>query len=171
MVHCEICGKACKNTQGLRGHMTFVHGQTGSSRTPVARLATEQQLSELEARLEQVEEITQLNTEQLEQYTHQLAELSDQLKNLSQQVKQASSNTEIRGISQQVTKLGDQVKRLDNWLTTNRLYYILSIKNSEHPAFLDDLENVRRQLNEQQPITNWIRKKFNLVDKMQRNLV
>lgn len=79
------------------------------------------------------------------------------------------SNTEVRGISQQVTKLSEQVKKHDNWLTPNRLYYILTMK-SEHPAFFEDLENLRSQLNEQQPIINWIRKKFNLVEKRQRNL-
>jgi small-conductance mechanosensitive channel len=110
-----------------------------------------------------------LNTEQLEQYTHQLAELSDQLKNLSQQVKQASSNTEIRGISQQVTKLSEQVKKHDKWFTPDRLLYIIAM-HSEHPAFLDDLADLRRQLTEHQLIINWVRKKFNLAEKRQRKL-
>ena len=168
MVQCEICGKECKNTQGLRGHMTFVHGQTGSSRTPVARLATEHQLSELEARLEQVEEITQLDTEhlteQLEQHTHQLVELNDQLKNLSQQVKLASSNTEVRNISKQVTQLSEQVKRYASWLMTDRLRSFI-VMHSEHPVFLDDIADLRRQLQEHQPIINWIKKKWNLTVK------
>ena len=168
MVQCEICGKECKNTQGLRGHMTFVHGQISSSKTPVTRLATECQLSELEARLEQVEEITQLDTErlteQLERHTRQLTELGGQLRNLSHQVKLASSNTEVRSINKQVAQLSEQVKRHDNWLTTNRLYYFFAMQ-SEHPAFLDDIADLRRQLTEHQPIINWIKKKWNLTVK------
>jgi hypothetical protein len=30
MVTCELCGRKFKNTQGLRGHKTFVHGQFGA---------------------------------------------------------------------------------------------------------------------------------------------
>ena len=47
MVNCEICGRECKNTQGLRGHKTFVHGITSNNKRPVTRLATEQPVSKL----------------------------------------------------------------------------------------------------------------------------
>jgi len=41
---CDICGKEFKNTQGLRGHKNFVHGdKVGSSvGQPVAQQATQQ---------------------------------------------------------------------------------------------------------------------------------
>lgn len=156
---------------------------TSSSNKSASPLATEQ-LSKLDERLQRVEKITGLKepssldwilgadktiTEQLEQYTGQLAELSVQLKELSQQVKLATSNTEVLNIKKQVTQLSEQVRRHDNWLTTSRLYYYI-VMNSEHPAFFDDLENLRRQLNEHQPIINWISKKFSLVEKRQQNL-
>ena len=158
MVQCELCGKEFKNTQGLRGHKTFVHGITGSNKQPVARLATEQALSELECRLEQVEEITQLDaervTEQLEQHTHQLAELSEQLKNLSQQVKLASSNTEFRNISRQVTQLSEQVKKHDSWLTLDPIVLLFVKDSYDCPAFLLDLDHLRKRVNDHQGAIN-----------------
>ncbi len=175
-VKCELCGKEFKNTQGRRGHMTFVHQVTSSSSKSAAPLATEQPPSNLEERLQKLESAIGLKesssldrilgtdepiTEQLEQHTHQLVELSGQLKNLSQQVKLASSSTEVRDIRRQVTQLIEQIRRHDSWLTTSRLYYILTM-HSDHPAFFDDLEDLRRKLTEHQPIINLVRKKFKL---------
>lgn len=183
-VRCEICGKEFKNTQGLRGHKTFVHKVPSSSNNSAAPLTTEQQLSKLDERVQKLESITGLKepskldrilgtnkpiTEQLEQHTRQFAELTEQLKDVSQQAKLAPSSTEVLNIKKQVTQLSKQVRRHDGWLTTSRLYYILAMQ-SEHPAFFDDLENLRRQLTKHQPIINWIRKKFNLVEKRRQNL-
>ena len=167
MVQCELCGKEFKNTQGLRGHKTFVHGITSSNKQPVAGVATEQELSKLECRLEQVEELTQLDierlTEQLEQRTHQLTELSEQLKNLSQQVKLASSNTEFRNISRQVTQLSEQVKRHDSWLTPDPIVLLFGNDSYARPAFLLDIDRLGARVNDHQGAINWVRKKFNLV--------
>jgi len=46
VVKCEICGREFKTTQGLRGHKTFVHQMTGSSK-PRATSAIEQLTSTL----------------------------------------------------------------------------------------------------------------------------
>ena len=167
MVQCELCGKEVKNTQALRGHKTFVHGITGSNKQPVTRVDSEEKLSELKRRLEQVEELSQLDTErltgQLEQHTHQLAELSEQLQNLSQQVKLASSNTEYRNISRQVTQLSEQVKRHDSWLTPDPIVLLFGKGSYDRPAFLLDLDHLRKQVDDHQGAINWVRKKFNLV--------
>ena len=53
MAICKLCGKEYKTTQGLRGHLTFTHGVTGTGTQPVTRLATEKQLNELNIQLEQ----------------------------------------------------------------------------------------------------------------------
>jgi transposase InsO family protein len=46
MISCDICGKEFKNTQGLRGHMNFIHSERADSvRQPVAQQATQQLLS------------------------------------------------------------------------------------------------------------------------------
>ena len=169
MVQCELCGKKFKNTQGLRGHKTFVHGITGSNKQPVAGVATERELSKLECRLEQVEELTQLDTgrltERLEQHTHQLAELSEQLKNLSQQVKLASTNTESRNISRQITQLSEQVERHDNWLTPDPIVLLFGNGSYDRPAFFLHLDRLREQVVDHQGAINWVRKNFNLVKK------
>jgi len=169
MVQCELCGKELKNTQGLRGHKNFVHGITGSNKQPVAGVATEQELSKLECRLEQVEELTQLDTERLTeklgQHTHQLAELSEQLKNLSQQVKLASTNTEFRNISRQITQLSEQVKRHDSWLTPDPIVLHFGKGSYDRPAFLLDLDHLRKRVDDHQGAIDWVRRKFNLVKK------
>jgi len=102
MVNCDICGKEFKNTQGLRGHKTFVHQLTSSSSKSAARLATEQQLSELEDRLGKLEDITGVRepnesekvsdiarkplTEQVSELTEQLSQLSEQLDEPTEQL-------------------------------------------------------------------------------------
>jgi len=97
---CEICGRQFKTTQGLRGHKTFVHQMT-SAKEPPARLSTEQQLSELEVRLQKLESTTGLKepsaldrllgtdkpiTAQLEQHTRELSELHKQVSGLTEQL-------------------------------------------------------------------------------------
>ncbi len=99
-VNCEICGKQFKNTQGLRGHKTFVHQMT-TTHDPVTRLATEQELDQLTTRLEKLESITGLKepstldrllgtdqpiTAQLEEHTRELSELHKQVSELAEQL-------------------------------------------------------------------------------------
>jgi len=67
MAKCDLCGKELRTTQGLRGHMTFAHGALGGGTQPVARLATEKQLGELEYRLEQTESELKKTTERYQQ--------------------------------------------------------------------------------------------------------
>jgi hypothetical protein len=162
-VKCEICGKEFKNPQGRRGHMTFVHQIPGSSSKSHTPLATEQQLSKLDERLQRVERVTGLKepdildrilgtdkpiTEQLEQYTRQLAELSVQLKDLSQQVRLAASGTEVLNIKRQLTQLTKQVSRHDKWLTTSPLMLFLSQNSPDCPAFLLELNRLKRRIDD-----------------------
>lgn len=128
MVICELCGKEFKNTQGLRGHMTFVHGKTGSSKILSAPAATEHRLSELEQLLGVTRQNTEQATEQLpsrlrerlgltdsntqpiteqllEQHTRQLTELSKQVTQLSDM----ASNSEFTRLAEQVTDLADDL--------------------------------------------------------------
>lgn len=128
MISCDICGKEFKNTQGLRGHKTFVHQVTSSSSKLAAPPATEQQLSILKNRLDKLENIIGIRepskikqllgitdepiTVQLDRHNNRLFELSEQLTNISQQVKQgASNNTEVRNLSKQVSQLTELVDR------------------------------------------------------------
>jgi len=180
-VKCEICGKEFKNTQGRRGHMTFVHQMTSSSGKPITSLTTQQQLGKLKDRLDKLEAIIGIRepseleqllgitdkpiTEQLGQHTHQLTGLSDQLKELSQQVELAPSNTEISSIGKQVTQLSEQVKRHEDWFTPDPIAFIVSEFSHDYPVFLRDFDRLKKQINDHQGVINWVRKKFNLIKK------
>ena len=101
MVTCELCGREFKNTQGLRGHKTFVHNERSSSNTPAIETATMQQSSILEDRIDKLEYITGLRAPSiLDRYlydekplTIQLAGFIEQLSSLTQQMVSFSSNT------------------------------------------------------------------------------
>jgi len=114
MVTCELCGRQFKNTQGLRGHKTFIHGDGSPSNTSAAQAATEQQLSKLEDRLQNLERVTGLResdlldsptdgqlpiTEQLGQLTQQLGQLTQQLGQLTQQVNKISEDVEMTQVA------------------------------------------------------------------------
>ena len=155
---CEICGKEFKTTQGLKGHKTFVHQSTsfsGKSATPPAteqllssnlgtRVATEQQVSKLEDRLQKLERVTGLretepadllndllsNTEpltyQLASITRQLSKQAEQLSKLSDTVSKLSelqqrlalmaTRSETNHIATKVELLSKSVEKHDHWL-------------------------------------------------------
>ncbi len=132
MVTCELCGKEVKNTQGLRGHKTFQHSVTGTSiQQSVARVATEQQVSLLENRLQKLERVTGLRdsdllerltdsqlpfTEQLSKQAEQVSKLSDTVSKLSEEVEatavtKATMNTQAGEFSERVTDLREAHNR------------------------------------------------------------
>ena len=98
MVTCELCGRQFKNTQGLRGHRTFIHGDGSLSNTSDAQAATEQQLSKLEDRLQKLERVTGLRESDLLDsptdgqlpITQQLGQLTQQLNEQTRQVNKIS---------------------------------------------------------------------------------
>lgn len=96
-VKCEICGKEFKNTQGRRGHMTFVHQLTSSGSKSATPLAIEQKLSKLEERLDKLEsgiglrepsELARLLGVTDPPLTDQVSELRERVNELSGQVDQ-----------------------------------------------------------------------------------
>ena len=103
---CEICGKEFKNTQGLRGHKTFVHQVTSSKESPT-RLATEQELNKLEDRLQNLERVTGLRESDLLDsptdgqlpITEQLGQLTQQLNEQTQQVNKLSEDVEMTQVA------------------------------------------------------------------------
>ena len=127
MVTCEICGRQFKNTQGLRGHKTFVHGNSSPSGAAATEAATEPQLSKLEGRLEKLEYITGLKEEHISDdtlntekpFTEKLAEFTQQLNSLTQQLASLSSNTatntDIERINERVTQLTQQLSGYGKW--------------------------------------------------------
>jgi len=108
-VICEICVKKFKNTQGLRGHKTFVHGITGSNtQQPVARLASEQQVRLLEDRLQQLERVTGLRESDLDFSLSDTEPLTDRLTNITEYVTKLSDA--VSKLSDIVSKLSEDVE-------------------------------------------------------------
>ena len=105
---CEICGKEFKNTQGLRGHKTFVHQVTSSSGKSAAPLATEQQLSLLEDRLQQLERVTGLRESDLDFSLSDTEPLTDRLTNITEEV--AKLRDTVSKLSDIVSKLSEDVE-------------------------------------------------------------
>jgi len=127
---CEICGKEFKNTQGLRGHKTFVHQLTSSSGKSAAPLATEQQPSKLEERLQKLEWVTGLIesdlgfllsdgelplTNKLTNITEQVTKLGDTVSKLSDTVSKLSEDLELAKVSKAMVDADKEYydKRLD----------------------------------------------------------
>jgi len=126
MVKCELCGNEFKNTQGLRGHMTFVHGKTGSSKILSAPAATGQLLSELDDRLELTETQTEWLIEELNGTDKQLSDITKQFNEFTQQTKE---------------KL-DKLKQQLELLQTSRTL------SPEQIAVLDDTANLGDKMDE-----------------------
>jgi len=114
---CEICGKEFKNTQGLRGHVTFVHGQAGSSKILSAPAATEQPVSRLRARLGLTDSKTEPITEQLSNIENRLNKLehvtgareTDELERLLG-ITDTPLTERVAQLTEQLSKLTEQLK-------------------------------------------------------------
>lgn len=124
MVTCELCGRPFKNTQGLRGHKTFVHGMYASSNTPANKTGNLNSLSKLENRVELLEKRIGLDGTSLldpanvdkPSYDEQLIDMSKQVSSLTQQLVDISRNkpstTDLAGVADKVDELTRQVSDL-----------------------------------------------------------
>ena len=141
MVSCDICGKEVKNSQGLRGHKNFVHGITSSNtQQPVARLASEQQVSLLEDRLQQLERVTGLRESDLGFSLSDTEPLTDRLTN----------------ITEQVTKLSDTASKLSEEVELSKV--TMEVESEEFNKRLTDLLEAH---NRQSAVINKHRDTFN----------
>ena len=127
MVTREICGKEFKNTQGLRGHKNFVHGNGISSGASATQAANEPQLSKLEERLEKLEYITGLTEMSIpddvlsndKPLSEKLIEVTEQLNHLTQQLASLSSNSasnrDLHNIGVKISQLTQQLSKHSKW--------------------------------------------------------
>ena len=167
MVTCELCGRQFKNTQGLRGHKTFFHGDGSSSSVSATQAITEMPLSKLEKRLEQLEYATGLREASIldktlnseKPLTEKLAEVTKQLNSITQQLASLSSNTansEFRRMNEQISQLTHQLSIYSTWFqpvrtvagTMSRLEEELS--NRARNTRVNTLENRLARLEEVQ---------------------
>lgn len=150
MVTCELCGKEVKTAQALRGHKTFKHGVTGSNtQQPVARLASEQQLSELEDRLELTEGSDELLTEQVAELTEQVAELATKVSKLSEAaevtaVTKTMMDAQLEEFSKRLTDLREahnrQAARIDEHRDTfNNNFAVVGARIDKVQKMVQDL--------------------------------
>lgn len=123
MVACDICGKEFKNTQGLRGHKTFVHGLYANHDKPAAKLTFRQRIdenrspvkseknstSEFRDRLEKLENKVISNTELLTEVRRTVSELQNRLALMA-------TRSETNRIATKVELLSKGVEKHDHWL-------------------------------------------------------
>jgi len=121
MVSCDICDKEFKNTQGLRGHKTFVHRNGSPNNAQVTRVTTEQPVSLLEDRLQQIERVTGLCESDIDFSLSGSEPLTDRLTN----------------ITEQVTKLSDTVSKLCEEVELSKV--AMEIESEEFNKRLADL--------------------------------
>ncbi len=140
MVACDICDKEFKNTQGLRGHKTFVHRNGSPNSAPVTRVASEQQVSLLEDRLQQLERVTGLRESDLDFSLSDTEPLTDRLTN----------------ITEQVTKLSATVNKLSEEVELSKVTW-----DVESEEFSKRLTDLREAHNRQSAIINEHRDTFN----------
>ncbi len=120
---CDICGKEFKNTQGRRGHKTFVHGLYANHDKPAAELTFRQRIdenrspvkseknstSEFRDRLEKLENKVISNTELLTEVRRTVSELQNRLALMA-------TRSETNRIATIVKTLGKQLEKHDHWL-------------------------------------------------------
>ncbi len=140
MVSCDICDKEFKNTQGLRGHKTFVHRNGSPNSALVTRVASEQPVNLLEDRLQQIERITGLRESDLDFSLSDTEPLTDRLAN----------------ITEQMTKLGDTVSKLSEEVELSKV--TMEVESEEFNKRLTDLQEAH---NRQSVVINKHRDTFN----------
>ena len=122
MVSCDICDKEFKNTQGLRGHKTFIHGLHANHDKPAAELTFRQRIdenrspvkseknsiSEYKDRLDKLENEAISNTELL-------TELRRTVRAMQNQLALKATASEINLIATKVELLSKRVEKHERW--------------------------------------------------------
>ncbi len=120
---CDRCGKEFKNTQGLRGHKTFVHGLYANHDKPAVELTFRQRIdenrspvqseknstSEFRDRLEKLENKVISNTELLTEIRRTVSELQNRLALMA-------TRSETNRIATKVELLSKRVEKHERWL-------------------------------------------------------
>ncbi len=123
MVACDICDKEFKNTQGLRGHKTFVHGLYANHDKPAAELTFRQRIDENRSPVKSEKNSTSEFRDRLEKLenkvisnTELLTEVRQTVSELQQRLALKATRSEINRIATIVETLGKQLEKHDHWL-------------------------------------------------------
>ncbi len=138
---CEICGKEFKNTQGRRGHMTFLHGMSkGGFNNLVTRVATDQNLLPTK-RVQQLAS----NVDSEGELRSKLEELSELQKNLLNFFPRNSLGqiitvqTDDKAL-ERLSKLEEKLERLNRYIQ----YEIAGISNDNVWSFFLDHTQLKK---------------------------
>ena len=122
MIQCELCGKAMRTTQGLRGHKTFVHALHANRDKRAAELTFRQRIdenrspvkfernstSEYKDRLNKLESEFVSNTKLLTELRRTVSELQNKLALMA-------TDSEINRIATKVELLSKRLDEHDRW--------------------------------------------------------
>ena len=148
MVTCELCGKQVKTAQALRGHKTFIHGITGSNtQQSAAPLATEQQPSKLEERLQKLERVTGLRETEPGDLLNDLLSDTEPLTN------------KLNNITEQLSKLSNTVSKLAEDMELAKVSKVMV--DADREEFSKRLTDLREAHNRQAAVINEHRDTFN----------
>ena len=121
MIQCELCGKAMRTTQGLRGHKTFIHGLYANHDNPAAELTFRQRIDK--------------NRSLVESESSSISDYQDSLNKLKSKV---VSNTEL------LTELRGTVRAMQDQLALKATAHeveLLRKRLDEHDRWFNPHDN------------------------------
>ncbi|MFC2045567.1 hypothetical protein ACFLUH_02700 [Chloroflexota bacterium] len=107
MVTCELCGRQFINTQGLRGHKTFFHGQHAAHKNPIG--FRDNGLNKSDDNSGEI-------AKEIKGITETIANLKVNLTHLQSRMSSFASSNEIRRIALEVDRLNYKVENHEQWL-------------------------------------------------------
>ncbi len=124
MIQCELCGKAMRTTQGLRGHKTFIHGLYANHDNPAAELTFRQRIDE--------------NRSLVKSESNSISDCRDRLNKLKSEV--ASNTMLLTELRRTVLALQNRLAVMDTRSETNRIateVELLSKRLDEHDRWFN----------------------------------
>ncbi len=123
MIQCELCGKAMRTTQGLRGHKTFIHGLYANYDKSAAELTFRQRIDENRSPVKSEKNSISEYTDRLDKLekeaisnTELLAELRRTVRAMQNQLALEATANEINLIATKVELVSKCVEKHEQWL-------------------------------------------------------
>ena len=144
MVHCEICGRQFKNTQGLRGHKTFFHGiraNRSKLTTLLDRLGladeTKNEVRSDNSRLIEGDKELRDIVSRVAKIEHIIAELKETLEKLENYMALLATRNETCHIASDMRIIKGQVYKHDRWFNPRGLHEAVVGLNGGPIAYIE----------------------------------
>lgn len=132
MIQCELCGKAMRTTQGLRGHKTFVHALHANRDKRAAELTFRQRIDENRSPVkfennsisDYRDMLNKLKSE-VTSNTMLLTELRRTVRALQNQLILKATASEINRIATKVELLSKRLEEHDRWFNPHDIDEII----------------------------------------------